>query len=552
MELITKKLNGIPAERLATLKTKLDDTSVKRMKDVMSKVESVIMVHPSLVKSELDDIKKEMNTNLDGAYDRTIELAKRLNNLGGGEIKIDVSAIEGATRSLADLSNHMVEIQKAVKGGVKSLMDDIERLGSSDLVKQVAGSSFAISSVTRDPNADAKTVEDTKNKELTKILAVLYSILTELDKGNEEIQKLAEVTVNGASNQNDARVGMIKSLINKKAGVTKDDTDEEKEQKLTALAISKGTQGLKKGINLTKDLMSKSFNILEDLYNKVKQASPLLEAIESMFNLAVQLILMPLGNALGERMIPAITELLKNVTGLWKDFAEAVGSDGKLDLSKIVDIAMTKGLDKVGEFFNAIGNVLKSESNPMLRSIGTVLTTLGNFTESNLSTFMDSVIRLASWTVRNFDKLIMLISGLWGAYMAIKIVELELLAQPTWLKDMGGGLALLTLALAGAGIGAGVGAITTSTIGLSTESSNLKNESEHNATGGYVPPTAGGSLHLIGEGNEGEYIIPESRMGETGTTNVFNFYGFTSDEVVSKVREVLSGELSASRYRGAL
>src|SRR5690606_16850436 len=40
------------------------------------------------------------------------------------------------------------------------------------------------------------------------------------------------------------------------------------------------------------------------------------------------------------------------------------------------------------------------------------------------------------------------------------------------------------------------------------------------ATGGYVPPTPGGRIVRVAEGGEGEYIVPESKMGRSLVVNV--------------------------------
>jgi tape measure domain-containing protein len=42
------------------------------------------------------------------------------------------------------------------------------------------------------------------------------------------------------------------------------------------------------------------------------------------------------------------------------------------------------------------------------------------------------------------------------------------------------------------------------------------------AEGGYVPARSGGTVTRLGEGGEGEYVIPESRMGRGGTTIIVN------------------------------
>src|SRR5690606_40770843 len=39
------------------------------------------------------------------------------------------------------------------------------------------------------------------------------------------------------------------------------------------------------------------------------------------------------------------------------------------------------------------------------------------------------------------------------------------------------------------------------------------------ATGGYVPPTPGGRIVRVAEGGEGEYIVPESKMGRSVVVN---------------------------------
>src|SRR5690606_27372342 len=40
------------------------------------------------------------------------------------------------------------------------------------------------------------------------------------------------------------------------------------------------------------------------------------------------------------------------------------------------------------------------------------------------------------------------------------------------------------------------------------------------ASGGYVPPTPGGRIVRVAEGGEGEYIVPESKMGRSVVVNV--------------------------------
>jgi hypothetical protein len=46
---------------------------------------------------------------------------------------------------------------------------------------------------------------------------------------------------------------------------------------------------------------------------------------------------------------------------------------------------------------------------------------------------------------------------------------------------------------------------------------------EHHAMGGYIPARPGGTLGILGEGGEGEYVIPESKMGAMGGGGAMHF-----------------------------
>jgi hypothetical protein len=58
----------------------------------------------------------------------------------------------------------------------------------------------------------------------------------------------------------------------------------------------------------------------------------------------------------------------------------------------------------------------------------------------------------------------------------------------------------------------------------------------HMARGGYVPARSGGTVVKLGEGGEGEYVIPESKMGGSGG-------GGGSREVVLVLNEEVIGRV---------
>ena len=69
--------------------------------------------------------------------------------------------------------------------------------------------------------------------------------------------------------------------------------------------------------------------------------------------------------------------------------------------------------------------------------------------------------------------------------------------------------------------------------------------------GGHVDARPGGTPAIVGERGEGEWIIPDSKMGAIGgTTNYYSFYGFTSDDVIRMIRDETSSQISQSRLRG--
>ena len=96
------------------------------------------------------------------------------------------------------------------------------------------------------------------------------------------------------------------------------------------------------------------------------------------------------------------------------------------------------------------------------------------------------------------------------------------------------------------------------------------------ASGGYVSATEGGRMVVVGEGGEGEFIIPESKLGSmmdnisdrmvdvaasspreessaqteaTVINNYFNITGYTDSELRSIIKETVNRQISQSRLR---
>ena len=89
--------------------------------------------------------------------------------------------------------------------------------------------------------------------------------------------------------------------------------EEDSKDSKTARNVALVRSAIHTSSNIIGTSLKKGFGIVEDIYGRLKSASPLLQAIESMFNLAMQLFFMPLGNKLAEVLIPSVLRLVDDV-----------------------------------------------------------------------------------------------------------------------------------------------------------------------------------------------------------------------------------------------
>lgn len=72
----------------------------------------------------------------------------------------------------------------------------------------------------------------------------------------------------------------------------------------------------------------------------------------------------------------------------------------------------------------------------------------------------------------------------------------------------------------------------------------------HFATGGYVPATPGGVPAIIGEGGEGEYVIPESKLNSIGgLTIVFSGNVYGMNDFKQQVRSIMNEYTTKANFR---
>ena len=310
-----------------------------------------------------------------------------------------------------------------------------------------------------------------------------------------------------------------------KAADEKKKEEDEKTKKLLG-GMSEGLDKLStSGISLLKGV----FGFIQDIFEQIKKSSPLLQAVEQLFNLAWQLFFMPIGNKLGEILIPAVIQMVDDVMAIWDMF------EGK-SLGEMMKIAIKEGITMLSTFLISIGDELKDEVG-IVGSIGKFLTFIGTFLQNKGEELLNTLLGFAQFVLEHFKELIATIVAFKVASTGLQITQILTTAAASVKADIFG-LGAMGVAAVGITASAAAGYIAgTAVAGMF-------------ADGGYVPSTPGGQLAVIGEGGEGEYIIPESKMGQVGGGNyTINVFSYSTEETKRLIKEVISEEVSMSRLR---
>lgn len=343
-----------------------------------------------------------------------------------------------------------------------------------------------------------------------------------------------------------AQSGIAATDANSKAANAEAD---KKEKEKTNKQIGQVQSALNSAADITSSILTETFNVIQQLYERLKKSSPLLETIETLFNLAMTLLFMPLGNALGEVILPSVIDLVDNILSMWELFDEQFNQG---DLSGMLTTIFTTGVNYIGQFIESIGEKLMTQGG-LLGGIGRLLNVIGEFLKGDMASVLGTLVKIGTWVIDHVKELVSLIVAFKAASFAMDVTKVGLMMtqiQATvssggllgsgvswgWGTALGGTAAALA---AGAAVGTASGVATfgiLSSLGL--------------AEGGYVPATEGGQLIPLGDRGEGEYVIPESKVGSmTGAQNITNnFYGYTQAELVQIVKETLRDELLSSKY----
>lgn len=260
------------------------------------------------------------------------------------------------------------------------------------------------------------------------------------------------------------------------------------------------------------NVVQTSLGFVEDIYKQMRKASPLLETIESMFNLAITLFFMPLGNKLAEVMLPAMIDLLDAVVDIWDKF-------GDKPLGEMMTIAVTEGVKIIASYLLNLGSLL-SEQGGIIGSIGRFLQQIGGFIKEHGANLLNIVGNILTFI---FDRLAFFIGAAVGFFttsLALQsLTYLATLASAGWKG----------LIAAAIGVGSGISA-----------GAYMSNYSSDISTSEITPVSP----------DTGEYQIAQVNSGRTNIVNNFTFEGLTNDELKYIIKDEVSGMISQSKYRG--
>ena len=166
-----------------------------------------------------------------------------------------------------------------------------------------------------------------------------------------------------------------------------------------------------------------------------------------------------------------------------------------------------------------------------------MLIDISNFLQKHGESILTKLVQFAGWVVTHLREIISAIIAFKVASVGLMITQIATIAASNTVAGW---------------LGAG-GVVAATGVGLSAvaglEAYKISNAMMM-ADGGYVPSTPGGQLAVIGEGGEGEYVIPESKMGAFGG-NSYNITvnSYSPEETDRMVRSIIRDEVSESRLR---
>lgn len=291
---------------------------------------------------------------------------------------------------------------------------------------------------------------------------------------------------------------------------------------------------------------------------KIMDTSPIFKTIKDLLNLSFTMVFLPAMTLLQGKMLPIFVDLLNKAVVFGQQFAQEF-------------LPYIPGL--VADFQAVVNDVVDFFANNKTQLAEMIAGMIGL-----LPDMMKMQLGLIKLFVDNKDKILEVANktiDVLSTFIDKKLLDAVLgLADATleFMKDWGVPLAKATMALAkffvrsfdvitGGDIDHSYNDQATEQFakgdylgGLATTGKGMLNVLTlgqlHLASGGYVPATPGGVPAIIGEGEEGEYVIPESKLNSIGgLTIVFSGNVYGMNDFKQQVRSIMNEYTTKANFR---
>ena len=299
---------------------------------------------------------------------------------------------------------------------------------------------------------------------------------------------------------------------------------------IVGAAIGAVTSTVSAGFSISTSLL-KSLN---KITLKILGTSPLLETIKNILNLAFTMAFLPAMTLLEGKMLPIFLNLLNTMVKFGSSFTD--------DFVKFVP-------DIVGSFSDVVKYIVdffRKNSPQIAEMVARMIQLLPDMMKMQLGIIelfvnnKDKILQLANYTIETLSKFID--QGLLDSLLTF--------AKDTMLFISKWGVPMAEAVLALADFFVKAADVTNDIIYNATHGLDPEFAGMTMASGGYVPATPGGVPAIIGEGGEGEYVIPESKMnGLGGVTIVFSGNVYGMNDFKQQVRSIMNEYTTKANFR---
>ena len=300
-----------------------------------------------------------------------------------------------------------------------------------------------------------------------------------------------------------------------------------------------------------------SLSTIVKLIKTVAETSPIIKAIGTLFNLAFTMFFMPMFNALGTQLIPAVLDFVTKAIDMGQSlqnslldiFPENVIADISdsilnlmTDFSKNLLPSFLELVPDLVEMTKDFADIFTAHKDELLsfvkKGIAFALGFLNN--DKLIGSFFELSTSVMTFLEENKELIYQVITALLSLLKVGADVTTEITNPRTWVSPVNNPMDFSSV-------------INNAIKGADNIMNAVNNGIATAATGGIVTPTPGGSLIRVAEAGESEAIIPLSELSNTigGNTLVVNFNGtiYGMSDFKQAVRDIITDVSNKSYFR---